>query len=127
MRKVDGRSKTSAKNGEEGGRPKARLPPESIARLGPPPTDPLQLVRWHAQVLAEVSWLSMQGELGSDLASSLRASAGTAARLLGPDVLAALDDKLNERARGLKTQVTGPPLEEVPDGQPDGAVRRAPR
>lgn len=126
-KKIDRRSITSAENGEEGGRPRNKLPEESVRRLGPPPTEPLQLVRWHAAVLAEVSWLSMQGEIGSDLASSLRASAGTAARLLGPDVLAALDDKLDERSRGMKAQATGPALEEVPDGKPDLSIRRAPR
>lgn len=126
-KKIDRRAFTSAENGEEGGRPRNKLPADSLARLGPPPSEPLLLVQWHSQVLAEVSWLSMNGEIGSDLASSLRAGAGTAARLLGPDILAKVDELLKNRDNDMKAPTTGPPTEEVPNGEPDRAIRRAPR
>ncbi len=116
--------RNGVKGGAAGGRPKARLPDDSIARLGPPPTGPLELIRWHALMLAEVQWLTALGEIGPDIASSLRAGAGTAARLLPPDIAAALDAKIRDQDRDMKRETTGTPLEDVPPGQPDTAMRR---
>lgn len=122
------RAAAARANGARGGRPKAKLPEESIARLGPPPTDdPFALVRWHAACLAEVQWLAMRGEIGSDLASSLRAGAGTAARLLPPDIVAALHRELDDRDDDIKKDTLGPPLEPVDPTLPDVSVRRSAR
>lgn len=75
--------KASAKaNGEMGGRPRDRLSDEVIARLGPPPATPKELRTWNAKLLAEVQWLSLRGEIGTELAASLRANAGALDRAL---------------------------------------------
>ncbi len=67
---------------EGAGRPRDRLPDEVITRLGPPPATPKELRTWNARLLAEVQWLSLKGEIGTELAASIRANAGSLDRAL---------------------------------------------
>jgi hypothetical protein len=70
------------------GRPRDKLPPGVIKRLGPPPSTPNELRTWNAKLLAEVQWLSIKGEIGTELAATLRANAGSIDRALPPPGLA---------------------------------------
>lgn len=86
-----GRSRSPAKiaaaaaNGAEGGRPRSQLPAEAIADLGPPPVGDVRKLRdWNAKLIATVMWLQIRGEVSTDLAASLRASAGALERVLPP-------------------------------------------
>ncbi len=71
-------------NGAEGGRPRDQLPPEVLARLGAPPPNakPNDLRLWNAKLLAEITWLSVSGVIGSDLAATARANATALDRAL---------------------------------------------
>ncbi len=64
------------------GRPRDRLPEDVITRLGPPPQTAKELRTWNARLLAEVQWLSLKGEIGTELAASIRANAGSLDRAL---------------------------------------------
>lgn len=67
---------------EGAGRPRDALPQAVIDRLGEPPKDPTELRTWNARLLAEVQWLAIKGEIGSELAATLRANAGAIDRAL---------------------------------------------
>lgn len=93
------------------GRPRSKLPEAVIEKLGPPPLDAASLRTWNARLLAEVQWLSIRGEIATDLAASLRANAGAIERALPPAPRAApLEDAEDEDDDG----ETGPELEEDP-------------
>ena len=66
------------------GRKRDRLPKAVIDRLGACPSKPHEIRVWNARLLAEVQILSMKGEIGVDLAASLRANAGAIERALPP-------------------------------------------
>lgn len=66
------------------GRPRDKLPAAVIKRLGAPPSTPNELRTWNAKLLAEVQWLSIKGEIGTELAATLRANAGSIDRALPP-------------------------------------------
>src|SRR5690242_6273287 len=112
----DKRAETARRNGRKGGRPKSRMPEESLARLGAPPADALGKARWLCALTVEVAYLLARGEIDRGLAQSLRAVAGTGARLTPPDVLAEADRVMREDARDRADDDHGPKLEEVSDG-----------
>ena len=74
------------------GRKRDALPADVLERLGDPPEDARGLRVWNARVLAEVQRLSMRGEIGTDLAASLRANAGAIDRALPPELPRSDDD-----------------------------------
>lgn len=127
MKKVDGRSKTSAINGEKGGRPRDRLPQDVIDRLGPPPAAPLELARWNQRMMAEVASGLMAGTIGHELADKLRAVGSSISKALPTDILVEVERLLRNDGKEMSAPTTGPTLEEVPDGEPDRAIRRTAR
>lgn len=93
------------------GRHRERLPDTVIARLGECPADPHGIRVWNARLLGEVQILSMKGEIGVDLAASLRANAGAIDRALppAPPPRASDDDQDDE-----DDEIKGPELVETP-------------
>lgn len=84
-----GRSRSKAKakaaraNGKAGGRSRDRLPPEVVARIGEPPLgDEKKLRTWNASLLAQVLYLQLRGEVGGELAASIRAGVASLDRVL---------------------------------------------
>jgi hypothetical protein len=70
------------------GRPKASLPPETLALIGPPPTDsPLKMARWWQAAGAHLSWLLLQGEVSTKLIDRFRAQAATYIKALPADII----------------------------------------
>lgn len=113
-----------------GGRPRSKLPDESIARLGAPPLqDPLALGTWANALLGEVAWLCAIGKLDRELASSLRASATAMQRTIPAATDAAIERFLRDEADAITADDLGPTLE---TGATNGArkstpIRRDPR
>lgn len=87
------------------GRPRSRLPAAILEKLGEPPEHPEKLAIWNARVIAEVTWLLMRGEIGTELAAALRASAGAIGRASTRAQDAEWDDEDDD--------ATGPKLEPV--------------
>lgn len=90
MPKPKKKSKPAKKHGHGGarsgaGKPRDKLPKVVIDRLGPPPKTANELRTWNAKLLAEVQWLSVQGLIGTELAATLRANAGSIDRALPVD------------------------------------------
>lgn len=80
-----GKPKTTHGGARSGaGRPRDKLPKQVVDRLGAPPENPVELRTWNARLLAEVQWLCIRGEIGSELAATLRANAGAIERALPP-------------------------------------------
>lgn len=104
-------------NGVLGGRPRDRLPEEVITRLGPPPATPKDLRTWNAKLLAEVQWLSVRGEIGNELAASLRANAGALDRALPNEPTQSHDANDDDE------ESIGPELEAAAGDDDDDGVR----
>lgn len=90
-------------------RKRDRLPTEVLDRLGPPPATPNELRTWNAKLLAEVQWLSVHGQIGTELAASLRANAGAIDRALPPapkpkPVDDDFDDELEDDQQGAELE-----------------------
>jgi hypothetical protein len=70
------------------GRPKASLPPETLALIGVPPTDsPLKMARWWQAAGAHLSWLLLQGLVSTKLIDRFRAQAATYIKALPADII----------------------------------------
>lgn len=101
------------------GRRRAELPPESIARLGPPPVDsPLQAIRWLNALLYELVWLRARGKVGTEIAAELRALAATIGKLVPEDLRADVDRALKELEERSKPKDQGPQPEQHLGEQP---------
>lgn len=95
------------------GRPRAALPPDSIARLGPPPADsPLLAIRWINALLYELVWLRARGLCSTELAAELRAIAATIGKLVPEDLRADVDRALKELEQRSKPKDQGPQTEQ---------------
>jgi hypothetical protein len=116
------RAKAPAKSGRGGarpgaGRPRDRLPAKVIERLGvPPKDDAAALDLWVRGVLAELLVLQMSGEVGTELAASLRATCGEIRRNLPEKAGGGSEDDEDED----DDQDDGPETEEV---KSDGSLR----
>jgi hypothetical protein len=93
------------------GRKRDRLPDEVVKRIGPPPAGVAELRAWNARLLAEVQWLSINGEIGTELAASIRANGGAIDRALPPAPPVKPDDQDED-----EDEVDGPELVEVTFG-----------
>lgn len=83
------------------GRPPARLPDEVIARVGPPPIDPvtgrpdpIRAAQWVNHLLLELAWLECRGLAPSTLGQRVRATAGAIIRAMPDHVRAELDARI---------------------------------
>jgi hypothetical protein len=100
---------------EGAGRPRDKLPTDVIARIGAPPAadKPAALRTWNAKVLAEIQWLTINGDLPHELAQQLRANAGALERAL-PD-----EEREFEEDEDLDEERDGPDLSPIDDGDDD--------
>jgi hypothetical protein len=121
------RATVARENGRRGGRPKATLPLEVSARLGPPPEKPLDLARWQQRYVAELAYLLGVGQVDRGLAGAISSILGKSARLMPLDVMAAVEDEIKRSDALMKAPDAGPQLEEEDrDGQPGAAPIRCP-
>lgn len=121
------RAAVARENGRRGGRPKATLPPEVSARLGPPPVKPLELARWQQRYVAELAYLLGVGQVDRGLAGAISSVLGKSARMMPLDVLADLEDSLKLSDTLMKAPDAGPQLvEDDRDVQPGAAPIRCP-
>lgn len=118
------RAKIARQNGAKGGRPPAKLPKESLERLGPPPSHPLKLAAWCQSLIAEIAWLVACGKIGPELASSLRATASAMQRAVAPATQAALAELLAAEAAETTPDDQGPEPEKETARAATQALRR---
>jgi hypothetical protein len=109
------RAAAARANGSRGGRPRARLPDDVLALIGPmPTTGVLERAHWANKVLLTALDLSIRGALDKELAATIRAFAGTISRTIPLDVAAELERRLRADAEQVAEDTTGPQVEEVP-------------
>ena len=108
----------------KGGRPRAKLPEDLLARIGPPPADPIQAGRWVSRLMLELLWLEARGEAPAKLAERLKSIAGAAIRALPAEAAAELDRRLRAGDEEGKAETAGPTPEPVTQGGKSGAALR---
>jgi hypothetical protein len=118
------KARTARANGQRGGRPRGKLPRALLAKLGPPPASAIELGRWLFRVNAEVAWLVMNGQIGSDLAENIRACAAATLRAMPADELDALARQLRDEGDALDGADPGPQLSRRNDAARSPALRR---
>jgi hypothetical protein len=108
------RAAAARANGSRGGRPRARLPDDVLALIGPMPAGVLERAHWANRVLITALDLSIRGQLDKELAATIRAFAGTISRTIPLDVAAELERRLRADAEQVAEDTKGPQVEEVP-------------
>lgn len=104
---------------EGAGAKRYKLPDQVLERLGPPPADrPLKMARWWVQLVAECTWLYVQGQCTSKTLDKVRAVAASAAKILPDDIRAEADRLMRQEEEQRHVDQAGPGLERI-----DGASR----
>jgi len=93
---------------------KVKIPPEVLARIGPPPIDfPLKMARWWLKLVAEAAWLYAQGLMPAEHLDKLRAVSASAAKILPEDLRFEAERRLKEDEDSRTVESDGPELDDV--------------
>ena len=112
MTKPNAKARAARENGKRGGRPRSKLPPELLARIGEPPGgDPLALIRWCNDCLGQLTWLTMIGELDRALGATIRAFVSTIIKTVPPDLYADLERQFRQADADQNLDDLGPETE----------------
>jgi hypothetical protein len=93
------------------GRPASSLPADALTRIGAPPTDRADRARWLGRISDELLWLTMRGEIASELAGTIRAWLKQLDQQLAPALQAELDRIQADDEASIAATVPGPQLE----------------
>lgn len=82
-----------------------------LLELGPPPNDALQRSHWASNLLAKVTWLSLNGKVSREMESSVRAFVGAINRATPIDIAAQLEKLLKADSEATEADTVGPRME----------------
>jgi hypothetical protein len=90
---------------------------EVLDRVGQPPhQSPLKMARWWIHLVAEATWLYVQGQLPADVLDKVRAVAASSAKMLPEDIRAEADRLLRQEEDEKNADRDSPDMEDLDDG-----------